>query len=405
MFDVFVLKKTGGQPVLQKAVIPHAEAVSEQVVEFLDIFQNESVDKVTVDQTDRKETLRLFLYQRLVEPILPLLADVKQVFLAPDGDIINLPFDILGDGNGELWGDCFQIVKMECARDFLFGNEALSGGNSSLIMGNPQFQIDEGEAIAKGSRGCPKEEGFAGLKAEEIKQLPFGEVEAQIVGIYCNSAYLMGKRANRRWLVCKGSGSYRNIHLATHGYYDLSEETDALYSSCLLLAGVKNWLLTHTVSEEYGNGIVTADEISRLGFHKVELVVLSSCLSGMNGAAFSKGFYGMVGGFSAAGVKYIISNLWRADDLGTSVLMGAFYYQYCVKKLAPPEALEEAKQYVRKVNVGELKAKKWFTYMLQSDALDLEAKNKVSSIMSGNDRLRPFKDELYWAGFTCFRCN
>lgn len=168
---------------------------------------------------------------------------------------------------------------------------------------------------------------------------------------------------------------------------------------------MKNWLQTYTASEEYGNGIVTADEISHLDFHNAELVVLSSCLSGMNDAVFSKVFYGMVGGFSAAGAKYVISNLWRADDLATVILMGAFYYQYKIKKLAPPEALKKAQQYIRKVTVGELKAQKWFAYMLQSDALHLEEKNQVSGIMLKNDSMRPFKEEFYWAGFTCFRCN
>ena len=252
-------------------------------------------------------------------------------------------------------------------------------------------------------RDCPNKAGFAKIRPEDIKQLPFAEVEAQIVGAYCGSAYLTGKEANRRQFLCCGSN--RNIHLATHGYYDLSEETDSLYSSCLLFAGVKDWLESHISSEEYGTGIVTADEISRLDFHGVELAVLSSCLTGMNSALFSKGFQGIVGGFSAAGVKYVISNLWRADDLATAILMGAFYYQYRVKKLAPPVALKEAQRYVREVSVQKLKAQNWFISMLQNDAFNTEEKSQVRELMCRSDRLRPFKDECYWAGFTCFRCN
>lgn len=438
VYDVFVLKKLGGEPMLQRIVIPHAEEISEEAVEFLGIFQDESAGKVTRNQMDRKEILRLSLYQGLVEPIIPFLSDVSWVFLAPDGDAINLPFDILGNENGELLGDRFLIIKMECARDFLFGQAVLSEGKGSFIMGNPQFQVKESDSIAEERKSCPdtKEEkgcldteerkgrtdtekrrdcpdreerdcpnkaGFAKIRPEDIKQLPFAEVEAQIVGAYCGSAYLTGKEANRRQFLCCGSN--RNIHLATHGYYDLSEETDSLYSSCLLFAGVKDWLESHISSEEYGTGIVTADEISRLDFHGVELAVLSSCLTGMNSALFSKGFQGIVGGFSAAGVKYVISNLWRADDLATAILMGAFYYQYRVKKLAPPVALKEAQRYVREVSVQKLKAQNWFISMLQNDAFNTEEKSQVRELMCRSDRLRPFKDECYWAGFTCFRCN
>ena len=35
----------------------------------------------------------------------------------------------------------------------------------------------------------------------------------------------------------------------------------------------------------------------------------------------------MVGGFAAAGVKYVISCLWTADDFASAVLMAEFYRQ------------------------------------------------------------------------------
>ena len=40
----------------------------------------------------------------------------------------------------------------------------------------------------------------------------------------------------------------------------------------------------------------------------------------------------MVGGFAAAGVKYVISCLWTADDFASAVLMAEFYRQYKDRK-------------------------------------------------------------------------
>lgn len=70
------------------------------------------------------------------------------------------------------------------------------------------------------------------------------------------------------------------------GFFDLEEETNSLYSSCLLFAGAGNWLKNGNATEKYGNGIVTADEISRMDCRNVELVVLSACFGGMNDARF-----------------------------------------------------------------------------------------------------------------------
>jgi len=125
----------------------------------------------------------------------------------------------------------------------------------------------------------------------------------------------------------------------------------------------------------------------------------------MNDIVASKGFQGLIGGFSASGVKFVISNIWNADDMATAILMVAFYYQYCVKKVAPPVALKRAKQYLRTVTIGDLKRRNWFEYILQGNILNSNMKMRVSSYVNKNERFRQFKNEIYWSGFTCFRCN
>lgn len=404
IFDVFVIVKRNGRCSIERRTILHAGSIIEEASEFINIFIDESKGKLSIDDIEKKESLRHKLYDALIIPILELFSDVEcnKVFLAPDAEIVNLPFEILADKRGELLGDRFNIVILECARDFLYSDKNQSG-RGSLIMGNPQYDVKEnmlenGFSIESGQ----DKTRLAGLNPDNIKQLPFSGIEAKLAAKYCDSVFFVGKGVNKK-LLLKGKGK-RNIHLATHGYYDLSEKADAIYSSCLLFSGISNWLRNNEAAG-FDNGMVTADEISRFDFHDVELVVMSSCLSGLNDVVISKGFQGLVGGFSAAGVKYVISSLWSVDDFATALLMDAFYYHYGVKKLSPPSALKIAKQYMRRVTIRDLKKRNWFNYVLQEDVLNDEMKELIGSYVRKNERFRPFKNEIYWAGFTCFRCN
>lgn len=113
----------------------------------------------------------------------------------------------------------------------------------------------------------------------------------------------------------------------------------------------------------------------------------------------------MVGGFAAAGVKYVISCLWTADDFASAVLMAEFYRQYKGRKLSPPAALRAAKKYLRRVTIQELAEKNWFDIALKNGELSSEAREAVLGLSNMSPRFAPFNNEIYWAGFTCFRCN
>ena len=153
----------------------------------------------------------------------------------------------------------------------------------------------------------------------------------------------------------------------------------------------------------YGNGLLTADEVSRTDLSSTKLVVLSSCLSGMNDVQFNAGFYGMVSALSAAGVKYVISNLWSVNDLASAVFMDAFYYYYANGRNEPPVALSKARDYLKSVTIDELRRQGWFhptTYQM----LDMESRNFLYTLEQRNGKRKPFRNEAFWGGFTCYEC-
>lgn len=379
VIDIYVTRKEKGDCTLNRHSVQEGKNVLEESREFMKAFFNpEEASK------KRKEVLRRDLYRELVKPILPFIDGIKELYIAPDRDLINLPFEILSDKNGVQFGDNYNIVRIECARDFLFNCEEHMYGEGSLIIGNPRFKVNYD------------------TDKPQISQLPFSGVEAQLVSSYYDGKYYSGDRASK-FLLLSAKG-YRNIHIATHGCFKPNDNSESVYSACLLLAGVENWLESGKADEIYGNGIVTADEISRMDLRSVELVVLSTCWSSRNIILEDKGFHGLIGAFSQAGVHYVISHLWEAADFGSALLMSYFYYQYAILHQTPPVALNIAKQFLRKATIGDLRKGGWFDLILRCD-IDERGKDLVRKYEAYPDCICPFKDEKYWGGFSCYRCN
>lgn len=400
-FDVYIMQKRDERCQLVRLTIPGGEEILSFADEFIEILQAESSNSASIEQINRIDELRTMLYKKLVAPVLPYLCEFKNVYIAPDYDLVNLPFEILYDEEQERLGEFYTVIKIECARDFLYHNQGDTPSDGNLIIGNPQYEIREQEL---GERELDDSDRHRSLEldAHNVASLPFSQIEVQQIGKRCSSAYYTGYAASKQLLLT--SKKYKNIHIATHGYFDHSDDSkNGMYSSCLLFAGACNWLMDGNVSKLYGNGIVTADEVSRLDFRSVELVVLSSCLSGMNDISINKGLHGMVGAFSAAGAHYVISHLWEANDFSTAILMDAFYYQYVEKMQSPPVALSLAKNYLKQVTIGELKRRHWFDYIHQND-FDYKTEQLLFQYENMNDQIRPFKSEAYWGGFACYQC-
>ena len=193
------------------------------------------------------------------------------------------------------------------------------------------------------------------------------------------------------------------IHLATHGFFDQEGTTDSLFSSFLIFAGYNRWARTKILSEEFGNGILTADEISRMDLRNCGLVVLSSCQSGLESDQGGT-MQGLISAFSAAGASWIVSSLWHVDDYATSILMDAFYASMFDRQLPVPDALRTAKHYLRTVTVDELWENGWLEL---PDGLPVseETRKNIERLKNSNGRRKPFSDERFWGGFVCHKCK
>lgn len=402
-FDIFITQKRGKRCNLIRLTVSDGEEILAAVDEFLGILQAESSNKARLSQVEKVDDLRTLLYKKLVRPLLPYVDGFETIYIAPDYDLVNLPFEILYDEEQEQLDDSHSVIKIECARDFLYQRLSYMPTVGSLIIGNPQYNIKDSDwGDLEEQNENPKSNRGVRIDTQIVAQLPFSQVEAEQIGKRCGSTYYSGYAATKHLLM--NADGYFNIHIATHGFYDLSgQSANGMYSSCLLFAGVCNWLKSGFVSKQFGNGIITADEVSRLNLQSVNLVVLSSCLSGMSDVSVNKGFHGMIGAFSAAGVRFVISHLWEVNDFSSAILMDAFYFYYHEKRLSPQASLKLAKKHLRQVSIGELRQNHWFDYVRQG-SVDLKTEQLIAKYEKMDDRARPFKSEAYWGGYSCYQC-
>jgi CHAT domain-containing protein len=149
----------------------------------------------------------------------------------------------------------------------------------------------------------------------------------------------------------------RYVHLATHGFFSrpdggrrvypdderswntpqgLAAQSPDLYSG-VALAGANR-----PPGTSGNDGIVTAFEARQLDLGGVELMVLSACETSLGSDLRGEGLLGLQRAFHIAGVRSMISSLWKVDDAATAELMEALHANLWRRKLPPVEALRQA---------------------------------------------------------------
>ncbi|MEM9657324.1 MAG: CHAT domain-containing protein [Planctomycetota bacterium] len=189
-----------------------------------------------------------------------------------------------------------------------------------------------------------------GLKASFAKRFPQGSVQVLAGGEASETAFRT--EAPRTAFV----------HLATHGFFAPARLKSALAqqpsqtnlrSDAVVRQGVAGFhpgLLSGVVFAgangadpgDEDDGVLTALEASALDLEGVQLAVLSACETGLGEAAGGEGVLGLQRAFQLAGVKTVVSSLWKVPDRATSQLIQRFYANLWGRGLSGAEALREA---------------------------------------------------------------
>ena len=170
------------------------------------------------------------------------------------------------------------------------------------------------------------------------------------------------------------------LHIATHGFYftethiqespllqfrpeNTNAEDKALSRNGLFMAGA-NTLKDQDIPLEADDGILTAQEISRLDLRGLNLVVLSACKTGNGDINQGEGVFGLQRGFKKAGAQTLVMSLWEVDDKATQILMTAFY-DNLLQGQSKRDAFHHAQQHLIKADNGRYdKPQYWAAFIL-----------------------------------------
>jgi CHAT domain-containing protein/tetratricopeptide (TPR) repeat protein len=309
----------------------------------------------TLSAVDEKAAgrLRSLLWDKLA----PSLAGCDRVLISPDGVLCSLPWAALpGSKPGSFLIEEVAIAQITSAHQLL--RQPDSAGSSGLLaLGGLDY--GKGAAEAKGWIALPGTALEARTLVQQHQQrFPKGRPARLLEGSAVDKDALAAALSPS-----KGEARWRQVHLATHGYFDqqgktalamaargaggmnglLGEEPASVKLDPLLGCG----LVLSGANQDSERGTLTALEVSNLDLRGCEVLVLSACETGLGKLQAGEGVLGLQSAFHLAGARTVVASLWSVSDPATSVLMEQFYKNLWADKPGSRlEALRQAQLYV-----------------------------------------------------------
>jgi len=292
------------------------------------------------------------IYELLVAPLLIVLDDTKDIYVAPDATLHVLPFGALQDEHGLYLVETYEITYLSTARDLL--RFRAGSGRGIFIVADPDYDMPPFELRPEAESTSNVSSLASFFANQKWQRLSGTKVEARAIAEDLRNHDLhifVGQ--NAREDLIKQFKSPQILHIATHGFFlendfleaaypttvlkkelvdDSSDSSDnkiyfafpPLLRSGLVFAGA-NFCSRVPSSADVDDGILTALEVSSLELSGTDLVVLSACETGLGDTYFGDAVVGLRRAFQVAGAQTLVSSLWSVPDEDTTRLMIAFY--------------------------------------------------------------------------------
>jgi tetratricopeptide (TPR) repeat protein len=262
---------------------------------------------------------------------------------------------------------------------------------------------------ANATRAWRQADVAVALRDDDATPLPGTRLEVEALArLLPGTTRLVGSSASEQELdrlAASGElGTYRLLHLATHGKID----PDRPERSALLLA--RDRLPDARQRAEEGKKVYTGEltvEAIRGGWRlDADLVVLSACETALGKSAGGEGVLGFAQAFLQAGARGVVLSRWKVHDTATALLMVRFYENLLGKRpglkrpLGRAAALEEARAWLRSLPREEaerLAAAHAGGELRGSVGRPLPPLRAGPAKLPGGDR--PFAQPFYWAAF------
>lgn len=373
MYAALLLKPGDVQP---KFVPLFEERLLDSLLQFNIIFPTKTERKEYInrlyltidDSTSINKNPRTTLYDLVWKPLETELIGTKVIYFSPTGLLHRINLGAIAVSEKQNLSDKFQLVELISTRQLVIPNEMKRINNNAVLFGGIKFDPD---SSLQGSN-LTTETSIS----RSWEELPWTEREVNTLEKIMKATGVKtfvrkGSNATEesfKKLISENSPSPRILHIATHGYFfpDPNEKASSdsltameqepvfktsdnpMLRSGLILAGGNAGWEGKKILKGKEDGILTAYEISQMNLSNTELVVLSSCETGLGTIQGNEGVYGLQRAFKIAGAKYLIMSLWQVPDKQTSLLMTAFYKKWLIERKPIPEAFYEAQQELRK---------------------------------------------------------
>lgn len=274
------------------------------------------------------------LYKKIVEPVTKDIPHEQKIIFSPCTELIAIPLEFLvtsysteespySYSNKKFFLTDYDISYSPSATAFIRQQKNnLKNTGKVLLVGDPSIntaskEFAERRGLLDDPPGIPRNLALLPLKYS-------GEEVSNIGEIINASTILLNKNATETNFK-ENARLSRIIHLSTHSF---------LYKKQPLI------FFSNTYDAE-NDGFLEAGEIVRLKLNS-DLVVLSSCNSGLGSIDKSEGILGLTKAFFEAGSKSVVVSLWDVNDKYTSKLMTLFYEKLSMG-YSKPRALRLAK--------------------------------------------------------------
>lgn len=311
--------------------------------EFKFNIEKEKQEKITKADRKYQESI-VKLSEIILKPALKSTNAKQRLIVVPDGKLRHIPFGLLIVDSSESVIDNFDVVTLSSASSLylLRKNATKKQTNQKLIaiIAEPVFDITDerlrGSLISKKETAAIR--GIQESDRAGIDRIPFSGVEAEAIStIVPNGNYkkLTGIEASVPNVLAIIS-YYKMLHFATHGVRNkLSPELSGILLSLIDQNGVKT------------NGILSNNKVASLKIN-ADLVVLSSCESGLGEEFEGEGTVGIAKSFIYAGARRVVTSLWAVDDEATAEFMKYFYENIFMRKKSASSALRLAQLQMKK---------------------------------------------------------
>jgi CHAT domain-containing protein/tetratricopeptide (TPR) repeat protein len=354
------------------------------------------------------------LRKALFDSIRQYIGKRKRLFIAPDGELNTLPFEVLPfeDSTRRLI-DEYHISYITTGRDIVtFANSSSSSINvlaananpSLLVAADPDFDLTYSPSSTNILSGKSEDyesnyRRFHELNENKIhfSRLPGTRLEGETIARLLGITPLVDSNVLESYIK-KPDTLYDIIHIATHGFFlpnqnmdpnkdrvlykgstmDMNDDDDVsfisslenpLLRSGLALAGANAGMRGDPLPPEAEDGILLADDVTILDLSKTRLVVLSACETALGDKVVGEGVFGFRRSFVVAGAKAMVMSLWKVPDEQTQELMVNFY-RHLLAGRTKIDALRDAQLLVKEKYPDPFY---WGAFVCQGDPQPLAA--------------------------------